>query len=260
MSGNSSKENVSVAAMTETDRNRFIQAIGTALTRWNPTLPAGMHLQIAGVTDIPALRRLNVQAIREWGHNELFMSMSEDFLKQMIRDGIILLLEHDKKVLGYSIAILAGCSNPRFLPGETHGKTGLLFGTAVDPSLRGQGWQRKLIRFRLDAFRDVGIFDVQSTVSPFNTPSLRNLLNLGFHVSALNVLLDGHQRFILRYDFGRTVVTSTKRNLILPDFGDLSEHAALLADGFIAIGIKTGNPVTLLYATKRHPVSGSLSV
>ena len=258
MNGNSSKENASADAMTETDQNRFIQAIGTALTRWNQTLPSGMQLQIAGVTDIPVLRALNAQAIREWGRKGLFMPMSEDFLRQMIRDGIILLLEWDEKVLGYSIAIPAGCGHPRFIPGESYGKTGLLFGTALDPSLRGQSWQRRLIRFRLEAFHDTGIFDVQSTVSPFNTPSLRNLLSLGFHVSALNVLLDGHQRFILRYDFGRTVATGTKRSLVLRDLSDLSNHAALLADGFVAIGLKTGKPVTLLYAAKRRPAFGSL--
>ena len=220
--------------------------------QWNQTLPSAMHLKSATAADIPILRQLNIQALKGWGREGLFMPMSGDFLTQMIQEGIVLMLEQDVRVLGYSIAVPAGFAYPPFMPGRKNRSTGLLFGTALDPALRGQGWQRQLIRLRLDVFRSADIWNVQSTVSPFNTPSLDNLLRVGFHIVSLNVLLDGYPRFILQYDFGQSIVNGKRRSLVVPTFGDLSEHAALLAEGFVAFKLTKKNPATLMYASKQR--------
>ena len=241
------------------DQARLTQAVRAVLDRQGraQTLPPDIRLRLAGPEDISVLTALNADAIREWGRAGLFMPMPEAFFGEMIRDGIILLPERAGKVQGYSIAVPAGGGHPPFLPADGHGKTGLMFGTALDPALRGQGWQHRLIRLRLEAFQEAGFAEAQSTVSPFNTPSLRNLLRAGFCVTALKTLLDKHPRFVLQHDFGRTVTTGPKHGLPLPQNGDLPDHAALLADGFVAVGLEKSKPVTLFYAARRHQDQGT---
>lgn len=258
MSENSSREIDHVNAMSESERNRFIQVADAEIVKWNQTASANVRLRMARATDVPLLRRLNVQAVNACEREGLFMPMRENFLRQMLRDGIVILVEGNKNVLGYSIAIPAGRACSRFQPGGPRRKTGLLFGTALNPSLRGHGWQRRLIQLRLDMFREAQIHDIQSTVSPFNTASLRNLLSVGFHVSSLNVLLDGHPRFVLQYDFGQTVVSGPTQSIVLPAFGDLSNHAALLTEGLVAFKFKSAPPIALIYGSKQRSVAGTL--
>lgn len=247
-------------ATGELDRLGFHRAVCAVIDRWAQSLPEDTGLRLARMSDLPALHAVNTRAIQELGRDGLFMPMPEDFLGEMVSKGIILLLERNGKQrgLGYSIAVPAGRDRPPFISESGPGRTGLLFGTALDPALRGQNWHSRLILLRKEIFAEAGFASAQSTVSPYNTVSMANLINAGFHVSGLKVLLDGHPRFLLRNEFPQPKDPSGPlRSLALPETGDLSEHKALLADGFIAIGIKKGRPSVLLYAEGPKRRAGS---
>ena len=243
------------------NRSNLIFAVRTVFDRQTQNFPSDIHLRFAEVSDIPVLESLNAVAIRDLGREGLFLRMSDDFLAEMIRDGVIILPTRDRKILGYSIAVPADSHHPPFLFAKEQEKTGLLFGTMLDQSLRGQGWQCRLILTRLESFREAGAMAVEATVSPFNITSLRNLLSAGFHVAGLKTLLDGHPRFLLRHDFGRTTMAGPFQKLILPQSGDLSDHSELLSNGFVAIRVRTKKTSTLLYATgsAAHHPSGELA-
>ncbi len=240
------------------DRSALDRAVRAVLDRQAWGLSQDIRLRLAGMADIPVLRALNAAAIRGLGREGLFLRMSEDFLSEMIRGGVIVLPQRDGKVLGYSIAVPAGLGHPPFFPEKSGKETGLLLGTALDPALRGQGCHTLLILIRLEIFREMGFPVAQSTVSPFNVASLCNLLGAGFHVCGLKPLLDERLRFLLLHDFGRTVGAAPFRILSLPEYGDLPDHAALLREGFIAVGLERRKPVTLFYAAgfARHHQSG----
>jgi len=258
MTATSTRPDISASAESEPGRTRFQNAARTVLDRWTQAdRPGDVLLRLARDADLSALRSLNARAIAELGRNGLFMPMSPVFLAEMVRDGIILVLERDGEPLGYSIAVPAGRDRHPFIPGADTDRIGLLFGTACDPALRGQGWHSRLIVIRQRIFAAAGFVSAQSTVSPFNRVSLANLMKSGFHVVGLKTLLDGYPRFLLRHDLRWPAEPSGEpRGIVLPEAGDLSEHEDLLADGFIATGIRKGAPCVLLYTEGRGQRSG----
>ena len=230
------------------DESEFQRTARRVLDRWGRSNKGRVRLRLARRDDLSALCALNAKAILDLGRDGLFMPMSESFLREMVRDGVILMLEQEGKPLGYSIAAPVGKNQPSFIPGFERGGTGLLFGTALDQILRGQGWHPRLIRIRRRMFVEAGFVSLQSTVSPFNTVSLANLMNAGLHVVGLKILLDGHPRFLLHRELRKPSEPSgNPQRVELAQSGDLSEHAGLLADGFVATELRKDDTYALLY-------------
>lgn len=245
----------------EPDRADFLNAACAVIDRWAQSNPGNVRLRLADTDDLSALHSLNSDAIMGLGEDGLFMPMPKSFLSEMIRNGIILLIERGGEPLGYSVAVPAGRDHPPFIPGPDSGRTGLLFGTALDQAMRGQGWHLRLIRMRKRIFSEAGFVSAQSTASPFNSASLANLMNSGFHVSGLKNLLDGHPRFLLECELAfesgqRSEPTGRQRHVLLPKAGNLSDHQTLLADGLVATGIRKGQNCTLIYSRRPEPHSG----
>ncbi len=251
-----SKQDLSAPKEDEVDHSEFQRLARSVLNRWTRTAAKDVLIRLARTADLSALCTLNSKSIREQNRNGLFMPMSESFLAKMVRDGIILVLERDGELLGYSIAVPTNHSLPPFIPEKDPARVGLLFGTAIDPALRGQHWHSRLILIRQKMFAEAGFTLAQSTASPFNTTSLRNMINAGFHVVGLKTLLDGHPRFLLRHEFQRPKEPSGPlHGVALPEIGDLSEHQSLLANGFIATGFRKGKPCVMLYSQGQGQIS-----
>lgn len=219
-----------------------------------------VRVRFAEPTDVPSLTKFNANTIRDLGRDGLFMPMSESFFAKMIAAGLTIILEGDRNVLGYSIAVPAGQGQPVFYPRTTSERIGLLFGTALDPSIRGLGWQRWLIDLRLAILQEAGFLEVQCTVSPFNIPSLVNLVDSGFRVVALKSLLDDHLRFILRKcTDDRELVTQCNTPWKIAALNEnLSRHKFLLEEeGYIGMkilrwGTLVGNTSALLYSKPEY--------
>ena len=204
--------------------------------------------RLAEHSDIPSLVQLNANAIRSLGRSGLFMPMAEDFFEGVIAEGFVLLLESDGAVSGYSVAVPHCDLHPAFIPFADGARVGLLFGTALECSLRGHGWHPLLIDMRRDIYIRSGYTEIQSTVSPYNTASLRNLVRAGLQVMGLKLLLDGHPRFLLRKVFGQCVHGGKVRTLSFPASGNLDEHESLLKEGLEAVEVVGEREDELVYA------------
>ncbi len=209
----------------------------------------GIKVRMGSKTDIPALVAINAHSIAALGGEGLFMPMSEAFFLKVIPARLSFVLERDRQLLGYSIAVPADSSQPVFWDTERR-KIGLLFGTALDQELWHQGWQKWLVNLRLRAFEVLGFDEVQCTVSPFNLPSLLNLIESEFQIIGLKSLLDGHPRFIVRHRFG-TYRDAPPRNLQWQQqelANDLAPHAELLRRGYVGASIQRREPVMIAYS------------
>ncbi|MXY34166.1 MAG: hypothetical protein F4Y60_08785 [Boseongicola sp. SB0664_bin_43] len=209
--------------------------------------PAGAGLRLATMADLPTLVDIVDWATSQTKREGLFLRMSEEFLAEFIRYGIVLLPMSDSKILGYSNAMQANSAHPPFLDGPYSRAPGLLFGTVLGPEGRAQGWHGRLIRIRMDIFRMAGFVSVQCTVSPFNQVSLGNLLAAEFRAYGLKDMLDGHPRFLLRHDFGQKAISGQCRKLVLPKSGSVADHKALLADGYVGVSLERGEAASLCY-------------
>ena len=247
MIAHSPEPDLSVSRRVQSASQGFERAVQMVVDRRMRDIPDDVRLRIAGKDEIAALRQLNAQTILEMGREGLLMPTSEAFLREMIDNGAVLILESDGKPAGYSICIPVGPGRSPFMDTEVPERAGLIFGTALAGDIRSQGWHKRLIRIRLEIFAQAGFAEVQSTVSPYNIPSLRNLLSSGFRVLGMKVLLDGYPRFLLRHQFGQSDPDGWKQSVALPRSGDLSRHAALLEQGFVGTEVMKGSPSALIY-------------
>ncbi|WP_419906910.1 hypothetical protein [Hoeflea sp.] len=213
----------------------------------------GVLVRRAEIVDIASLMELNTSSIRYLGRKGLFMPMPEAFFTRMVADGVAIVLEKEGRALGYSVAVPAGKCNEAFLPVTSTSRAGLLFGTALDPALRGQGWQKSLIDIRVEIFKNSGFSEVQSTVSPSNIPSLINLIDSGFQVSGLKTMLDNYPRFLVRHDIhgGEKGARNCRRKLVLTPSEGLSDHKSILNEGFVGIQVIRSRPIVIVYAKKK---------
>ena len=190
--------------------------------------------RLANGSDIPSLVQLNQNAVDRLGHDGLFMRQQSDFFTRVLAAGAVIVLERKATVLGYSVAVLGGADFPLFVPVHDSRRIGLLFGSALASDLCGNGWQKWFIDVRLHSFQESGYLDVQSTVSPFNVPSLLNLVDRGFRIIGLKGLLDGHPRFLLSSHIGERVAKPVHRlpSVDLEVVDDLSEHRNILKQDY----------------------------
>lgn len=228
-------------------RGRLSDVAGRRLDRTARDIPAGTGLRLATMEDVPALVDIVDWATSQTKREGLFLRMSEEFLAKFVRDGFVVLPVSDSKILGYSNAMQANSDHPPFLDGSYSRAPGLLFGTVLGPEARAQGWHGRLIRIRMDIFREAGIDSVQCTVSPYNRVSLGNLLAAGFRAYGLKDLLDGHPRFLLRHDFEQEAMPGPYCKLALPESGSVADHGALLADGYVGVRLERGETNALCY-------------
>lgn len=209
----------------------------------------GIEVRMGRITDIPALVEINTRAIKALGSEGLFMPMSETFFRDVISARLSFVLERERRIVGYSIAVPVGASHPVFWDTD-RSKIGLLFGTALDRGMWHKGWQRWLVNLRRRAFEALGFDEVQCTVSPFNVPSLFNLIEAEFEIIGLKSLLDGHPRFIVRHLFGGqhrgppADLQQQRQELS----SDLAPHAAFLQQGYRGVKIHRSEPVMISYS------------
>ena len=228
-------------------RGRLRDAAESCLDQEARDKPVKTALRLAALADIPTLVDITDWASRQVEREGLFLRMSEAFLADFVRDGIVLLPVLDSKILGYSNAMQASGNHAPFLAGTYNQAPGLLFGTVLGPEARGQGLHSRLIRIRMDIFRKAGFASVQCTVSPYNRISLGNLLAAEFRAYGLKDMLDGHPRFLLRHEFDQKVMSGPFRKLALPRAGSVADHEALLADGYVGVSLERGETNVLCY-------------
>lgn len=189
--------------MIETS-TRLTDILHMTLPSWEQRL--GCVLSLAEHRDLFGIDTFNETIVQETPAPGTFMRQNVGFLSSLLDAGAAIVLGRDAngKILFYSV--LAGaCEQSRLLVPFTTPQTGaakdvgLLFGTAVLPSLRGRKTQSKMISLRKHVLLACGYRSVQATVSPSNHHSIVNLVKDGFRVVDSRRFLDGYPRLIVEW-------------------------------------------------------------
>ncbi|MDM7934478.1 MAG: GNAT family N-acetyltransferase [Methanothrix sp.] len=111
--------------------------------------------------------------------------------------------------------------------------------TAVHPSYRGFGLQRRMILAHLKVIREMGYRHICCTVSPKNPVSLANFLSCGFLIRGLAQRTRGWWRYILhREALPSQVIWGDERIDI--NASDIHGQVSLLKEGFLGCGVAIG--------------------
>ncbi|AOT70811.1 GNAT family N-acetyltransferase [Geosporobacter ferrireducens] len=121
------------------------------------------------------------------------------------------------------------------IPEEELGKVSILEATVVHPQYRGNRLQARLLKHTIPLLESLGYYHVFSTISPYNYPSLKNVMDTGLVIRDLknrSGVYEGKLRFLLardlrkpsRIDFVEQVVFSNR---------DIEKQQQLLQQGFI---------------------------
>ena len=110
------------------------------------------------------------------------------------------------RLMAYCVLGLPREGDPNFgtdhhLPPDQFANVAHIDGVAVDPRWRGQGWQRRMVKHRINVARKCGRTIMLSTVAPTNFASLISTLSTGLAVHGLITKFGGN-RFLLRQDIG----------------------------------------------------------
>jgi GNAT superfamily N-acetyltransferase len=130
-------------------------------------------------------------------------------------------------------------------PAERAGRVALLSAAMVHPLHRIRGLHRTLIASRIALARDLGVPELLVRAAPANAVSRRTLLSFGFAVAWLGVQREGSLRHILWRPIAAPAWTAPAAGepaLAWAAADDLPEQQRLLAEGFLGVRMRAGDP------------------
>ena len=164
---------------------------------------------------------------------DTFQGMYDDLKKGAILLGA---LDNDDNIFAYRHAIFPGLNERNLaydlnFPIDFH-KVCQLETTIVHPDYRGNRLQSKFVGLIIDLVKDRGYTDLACTISPYNYPSLNNLMKNGLKVRALKEKYNDLLRFVLHgkiggYDYGNPIDT------VNTPIKDIEKQKDLLEKGYI---------------------------
>ncbi len=189
---------------------------------------------------LPAIIALHHRVIADLPPGNAATETDQFFADHLDACGQIFGVFDDDRLMAYCVLGLPRDGDPNF--GTDHhllpdllGQVAHIDGVAVDPKWRGQGWQRKMVVYRIEMARKFGRTIALSTVAPTNFPSLISTVSTGLAIHGLIAKFGGN-RFLLRRDIGPDQDAKSAR---APDTAiwcasdDLTTCRKLLDDGFI---------------------------
>lgn len=129
----------------------------------------------------------------------------------------------DEKNLGREINLI----------GNDLDKVAHLESTVVHPLYRGNRLQAKMLPHSIKLIRELGYEFVLTTISPYNYPSLKNVMDQGLTIKNLKIRNNeykGKLRYLLSIDFINTNKEIT--DIIIVKNTDLLKQQELLAEGY----------------------------
>ena len=198
------------------------------------------------IDDVIELENLVVSLLER---EELFVKDSKDFFMEKIFDGKGLLIGvfSEGKLVAYRSVSFPmdstrnfGKDHKNIPPGELS-RVMHLEATVVHPDFRGNSLQEKMSRYALDFGKARGILHVCTTISPYNYPSLKNIMSLGLTVRGLerieNKEYGGKLRFLMTMDF-RDKPKILYDDSISVNHSDIEEQKELLRMGYIGYKVQ----------------------
>ena len=121
------------------------------------------------------------------------------------------------------------------LPEDELNKVSILEATVVHPQYRGNRLQARLLKHTIPLIDELGYFHVFSTISPYNYPSLKNVMDSDLVIRDLRSrggVYEGRWRFLLARDLRKPYPIDLTEEIIVLN-GDIEKQQALLKKGFI---------------------------
>lgn len=126
------------------------------------------------------------------------------------------------------------------IPEEELDRVVHLEATVVHPDYRGNRLQLRMLRPTINYIKTSGYFHIISTVSPFNYPSLKNILEGKLTIKLLERMSGSYQgklRFILSRDM-RLPLQQHHEPVVEIDNTDIERQMQILKDGFTGYALK----------------------
>jgi len=217
-------------------------------------LPPGHVLRTLQAADLPALHQLHQAVLRALPDPGLFRLFggAESFLADHLgaRGRSLGVFAHDVLV-GYGALTrpapgdIDNYAGDLGWPAERAGRVALLSAAMVHPAHRTRGLHRVLIASRIALARELGVPELLVRAAPANAVSRRTLLSFGFAVAWLGVQREGSLRHVLWRPIDRPAWTAPAAGepaLSWAAADDLQEQQRLLAEGFLGVRMRAGDP------------------
>lgn len=212
--------------------------------------PLVLRAVVLGASDVSRVSDLHERVCAAASPDTVRHDPPEFFIRVASGEGALLGFEgaEDGRLAAYGVVTFPGPDTDHCgrLIGLADGPlVAQLNGVAVDPSLRGNGLQRHLGRWRMATAARLGRRHVVSTASPRNVPSWVNLLSLGLVIRGLHVTY-GALRYVFHTDLEADMPRGDARPVGLDN---LAGQRKLLAAGWGGVGWTGGRrPEALLFA------------
>jgi GNAT superfamily N-acetyltransferase len=219
-----------------------------------PPLPPGHDLRPLDAGDLPALLALHAEVMRALPDPGLFRLFGgpERFLSEHLgARGESLGAFAGGRLVGYGSLTRPAAGDVDnyardlgWAPARA-GRVALLSAAMVDPASRGRGLHGALIAARLALARERGVPELLVRAAPANAPSRRTLLAHGFAVVWLGVQGEGSLRHVMWRPIERAAWQPPHGGdaaLAWAAPEDLEAQRRLLADGWIGVRMRDGDP------------------
>jgi len=195
----------------------------------------------------------------------LFVSDSKDFILNEVLPpgrGLMIGTFSDGKLIAYRSVAFKDADDKNLgrmlhIPEEEFDRVVHLEATVVHPNYRGNRLQLKMLKPAVDFIKESGYYHIISTISPFNYPSLKNILEGKLTIKLLEKMSGSYQgklRFILSRDL-RQPLHQHHEPVVEVDNTDIDRQIEILNDGFIGYGVKkTGNDINTFEVIYGKPV------
>lgn len=218
------------------------ESIDSGTLRRTIILDEEYEMVILDKTNIDELIDLQNEVARHLKNPETFVMDSREFIFNEV-------LDKDK---GRAIGVFAGKGLIAFrtvsFPGKSQFNMGRelelpedeldhvvhLEATVVHPEYRGNKLQAKMMKHTFDMVFKLGYYHILCTVSPFNYPSLKNVMDAGLVIKALGQRegpYEGKWRFLLHRDL-RFIGTKRYRRSIEVENEKLDKQIEILNRGY----------------------------
>jgi ribosomal protein S18 acetylase RimI-like enzyme len=152
------------------------------------------------LTDMMELQEIIVQNLSD---KDIFRIHSMNYFKEHFKvENSIIGVFTKGGLVAYNVLFFPGLESDNFgadinLPREELDNVVHLETVAVHPAYRGNSLQRKMEAVHLRVIQDMGYEHVCCTVSPKNSPSLKNIFSNGLVIKALRFKFGGRLRYIM---------------------------------------------------------------
>ena len=121
------------------------------------------------------------------------------------------------------------------IPKEELDKVSILEATVVHPQYRGNRLQARLLKQTIPLIEGLGYYHILSTISPYNYPSLKNVMDSDLVIRDLKNrggVYEGKLRFLLARDLRKPCIIDFIERIAVSN-GDIEKQQELIQKGFI---------------------------